>query len=74
MGGYDLYGTYYPSSEDALDAEEAQMTAIDAGLTYRKQKEFEDELFILQYEQSVLRQEIANLQEQFKDKKREGGL
>jgi hypothetical protein len=30
MGGYDLYGTYYPNTQDALNAEIAQMAQIDA--------------------------------------------
>ena len=29
MGGYDLYGNYYANSQDAWDAETAQMNEID---------------------------------------------
>lgn len=29
MGGYDLYGNYYERSQDAWDAETAQMNEID---------------------------------------------
>ena len=29
MGAYDLYGTYYPKTQDALVAETAQMAEID---------------------------------------------
>ena len=35
-GGYDLYGTYYQSETDALNAETAQMAQIDAGIANRK--------------------------------------
>lgn len=30
MGGYDLYGRYYPNEADAINAELAQMSEIDS--------------------------------------------
>jgi seryl-tRNA synthetase len=36
MGGYDLYGNYYSSSRDALNAETAQMAEIDASHARRE--------------------------------------
>lgn len=35
MGGYDLYGNYYPREIDALNAEMAQCAGIDAGISER---------------------------------------
>lgn len=36
MGGYDLYGTYYPNVNDAINAEMAQCAAIDADIAMRE--------------------------------------
>jgi len=36
---YDLYGTYYASERDALNAEMAQCAAIDAGIAERNARE-----------------------------------
>lgn len=36
MGGYDLYGRYYPNANDAINAEMAQCAAIDADIAYRE--------------------------------------
>ena len=36
MGGYDLYGRYYPNMNDAENAEMAQCAAIDADISMRE--------------------------------------
>jgi len=36
MGGYDLYGRYYPNINDAINAETAQCAAIDADIAMRE--------------------------------------
>lgn len=36
MGGYDLYGRYYPNSNDAINAEMAQCAQIDADILRRE--------------------------------------
>lgn len=35
MGGYDLYGNFYPREIDAINAEMAQCASIDAGIAER---------------------------------------
>ena len=41
MGGYDLYGTYYPNVNDALNAEMIQCNEIDNRINQEKIKKFE---------------------------------
>jgi polyhydroxyalkanoate synthesis regulator phasin len=44
MGGYDLYGTYYPNINDALNAEMSQCNEIDNRLNEKKINELERKL------------------------------
>jgi len=44
MGGYDLYGNYYYKTQDALNAELAQMCEIDSNITKRKLKQQQSEI------------------------------
>ena len=41
MGGYDLYGNYYPRTQDALNAESAQCAEISANCAEREIREME---------------------------------
>jgi polyhydroxyalkanoate synthesis regulator phasin len=41
---YDLYGQYYASERDAINAEMAQCAEIDARLSYEKAQKLEREL------------------------------
>jgi uncharacterized protein YhaN len=43
-GGYDLYGTYYPNLNDALNAEMSQCNEIDNRLNQKKINELERRL------------------------------
>ena len=43
-GGYDLYGTYYPNLNDALNAEMAQCNEIDNRFNQKKINELERQL------------------------------
>ena len=47
MGGYDLYGNYYAKTQDALNAELAQMNEIDNGINRRKLEDQEHEIQFL---------------------------
>ena len=44
-GGYDLYGTYYPNINDAINAERSQCNEIDNYLNKKKITEFERKLY-----------------------------
>lgn len=44
MGGYDLYGNYYPNMNDALNAEMAQCNEIDNRINQQKIAELERKL------------------------------
>lgn len=44
MGGYDLYGNYYPSSKDALNAEMSQCNEIDNRINNKKLRDIEEQL------------------------------
>lgn len=44
MGGYDLYGRYYPNANDALNAEISQCNEIDNHYNRKKIKELESKL------------------------------
>ena len=61
MGGYDLYGNYYPKTQDALDAESCQMNQIDNNINQRKIEEQE-------YEMQFLRNRVKELEEKLKIK------
>lgn len=56
MGGYDLYGNYYESAQDAWNAETAQMNEIDNRANQRRIDEQEREIRRLK-EQLAARQE-----------------
>jgi len=43
-GGYDLYGTYYPNINDAINAEMSQCNEIDNRLNREKMDELERKL------------------------------
>lgn len=42
---YDLYGQFYASERDAINAEMAQCAAIDADIANRKVEELEKQLY-----------------------------
>ena len=44
-GGYDLYGTYYPNINDALNAEMVQCNEIDNRLNRKKMGDMERKLY-----------------------------
>lgn len=44
MGGYDLYGNYYPKALDALNAEMAQCAEIDARIASQKVHQLERQM------------------------------
>ena len=67
MGAYDLYGTYYPNTQDALNAENAQMAEIDARHTRYEMQDLQAEVCSqAQYIQS-LEQRIKELEEKLKE-------
>jgi len=43
-GGYDLYGTYYPNINDALNAEMSQCNEIDNRINSQKMAKLESKL------------------------------
>lgn len=43
-GGYDLYGTYYPNLNDALNAEMSQCNEIDNRFNQKKINDLERQL------------------------------
>ena len=45
MGGYDLYGTYYPNINDAINAEMSQCNEIDNRFNQKKINELERKLY-----------------------------
>ena len=61
-GGYDLYGTYYPNLNDALNAEMAQCNEIDNRINQRKIKELESKLQKPSYDEWILWQKIEELE------------
>lgn len=62
MGGYDLYGRYYPNINDAYNAEMAQCAEIDARLAYEKAEKLESELHNKQqYQDYELTQKVEYL-------------
>lgn len=50
-GGYDLYGTYYPNLNDAMNAEMSQCNEIDNRFNQKKINELERRLQQQQPEQ-----------------------
>lgn len=56
-GGYDLYGTYYPNIDDALNAEMSQCNEIDNRFNQKKINDLESQL----HEQQRSSEEIHNL-------------
>ena len=66
MGGYDLYGNYYKSSQDALNAEMAQCNEIDLRLQRSEQVRQENQLYSLQHEIDQLKMIINHLLEENK--------
>jgi len=59
MGGYDLYGRYYPNINDAYNAEMAQCAEIDARLAYEKSEQLERKMYEQQqYNDYELRQKV----------------
>jgi hypothetical protein len=69
MGHYDLYGNSYGTRREALNAETAQMAAIDADIAYREMEDMKRQLSQLQQptpideELNRLHQRIAHLEE-----------
>ncbi len=56
---YDLYGNYYASERDAINAEMAQCAEIDARLAYEKAEKLERESYLKQqYNDYELQQKI----------------
>jgi len=45
MGGYDLYGNYYPRESDALNAEMAQCASIDLSRMAREQRQYKQQQY-----------------------------
>lgn len=68
MGGFDLYGTYYADSRDALIAEEAQCARIDAEIAIQRSNRTEATLYGLcegnHYEILQLQERVQKLEEQ----------
>lgn len=60
-GGFDIYGNYYASERDAMNAESAQMAAISADLAYREQHE--DRAYNEQWRAGI-EERLARLEEQ----------
>ena len=44
-GGYDLYGTYYPNINDAINAEMSQCNEIDNRFNQKKINDLERQLY-----------------------------
>jgi len=62
MGGYDLYGNYYLSRRDALNAEDAQCAAIDARIAMKKIDEYREIIEDLRMENIHLKERIKELE------------
>jgi len=63
MGGYDLYGNYYSSRRDALNAEDAQCAAIDARAAMEATNEYRKIIEELQIENAHLKERVEELEE-----------
>jgi len=67
MGGYDLYGTYYPNINDAINAEMAQCAEIDNRINSQKILSIEKSMHGItkQYEYQIaeLKDYIAKLEQ-----------
>lgn len=57
MGGYDLYGTYYPNLNDALNAEMSQCNEIDNRFNQQKINELGRKLHEHQQQQQLPQEE-----------------
>lgn len=63
---YDLYGTYYKSEIDAINAEMAQCAQIDARLAYNKVGEENNNLQVQQQYIEFLMGKVEELEERIK--------
>jgi len=70
MGGYDLYGNWYPRTQDALNAEDAQCASIDARIAMEHQQKLDYEMEMLmdhlKDENELLKKRIEKLEEKKK--------
>jgi len=64
VGGYDLYGNWYPRTQDALNAEEAQCARIDARIAIEHQQKINYEMDMLM---SYLKDENELLKKRIKE-------
>ena len=60
---HDLYGNYYESERDAMNAEYAQMAVIDAGLAERNSRESAMTMDLLMRMVDELNQRVQVLEE-----------
>ena len=63
MGGYDLYGNYYPRQLDAMNAEMAQCSEISNGLQVNENRQMWEEIARL-HERIRSLEEIAKPKEE----------
>lgn len=66
-GGYDLYGTYYPNINDAINAEMSQCNEIDNRFNQKKIKELESKISRQQQEPSDPEEQFHYLWEKIKE-------
>lgn len=63
MGGFDLYGNYYPSINDAMNAELSQCNEIDNRFNREKITELEQKQINKDEEIHHLKQKISELEQ-----------
>lgn len=59
---HDLYGNYYASERDAMNAESAQMAQIDASLAYRDLQRVQEERYYEAQRLDQIEERIALLE------------
>lgn len=69
-GGFDLYGNYYASETEAMNAEMAQCAQIDASRQEQAHHSLEEEIYLLSQRVAHLEDQIKQLLETGREKEK----